>query len=67
MSKRKAEPTIEERFAQLNADIKDALAARDALIIEMRAAGQTHRAIAQAAGLSHTAVQFILKRYEAIA
>lgn len=49
--------------ARLHTDAaRTSLAARDAAIVAMRAAGFSHRAIGEAAGLTHTAIQLILKR-----
>lgn len=63
----KTKMPIEDVVRQHADSARNATAARDRAIVAMRAKGASQRAIAQAAGLSHTAIQQILKRADAAA
>lgn len=53
---------IEKVVAQHAESVRNATAARDRAIVAMHAKGASGRQIARSAGLSHTAIQQILKR-----
>jgi len=54
--------TTTAELARWATKAREATLRRDRLIVAMRAEGATHRAIAEAAGLSHTAVQNVLAK-----
>ena len=56
------ELTRAELVAMLADSARQAIISRDRAIVEMVAAGASQREVARAAGLSHTAVQQILRR-----
>lgn len=58
-------PTTAQALASQARKAREAVARRDALIHQMRDEGSTLRSIAEACGLTHTAVAKILKRQAA--
>lgn len=55
-------PSTSQALASQARKAREAVARRDQLIRQMRAEGATFRAIAEAAGLTHTAIAKIVAR-----
>jgi len=54
--------TLAEQLADAGEKVRTATAERDAAVAEAVAGGMSQREVARAIGLSHTAVQVILRR-----